>query len=201
MTALRPPSFYGPLTDAKDGSDVMAGRAFAAEPADVYRNFMDACAIGADGFDAHVLASVLAISARAGRRCDAAYSGSRPDRRAIRRARAGLLPEGCRLEALCSRCGRRRAADEACLLDLLETCTTSQTPFERLLASMIAKRAQQPNHLWQIRASRSRRAKRADEEAFQAARHAQFRRHEVEEISLQDDLRQRELHAVHRAKA
>ena len=42
-----------------------------------------------------------------------------------------------------------RAADEACLLDLLERCTTAREPFELLLAAMIARRAQRPNHLWQ----------------------------------------------------
>jgi nitrogen fixation protein NifQ len=42
-----------------------------------------------------------------------------------------------------------RAADEACLLDLLERCTTARVPFEALFAAMIARRAQRPNHLWQ----------------------------------------------------
>jgi nitrogen fixation protein NifQ len=42
-----------------------------------------------------------------------------------------------------------RSADEACLLDLLTSCTTSRTVFEVRLAAMISRRAQRPNHLWQ----------------------------------------------------
>ena len=42
-----------------------------------------------------------------------------------------------------------RDGGEACLLELLERCTTSREPFEMLLAAMIARRAQRPNHLWQ----------------------------------------------------
>ena len=49
-----------------------------------------------------------------------------------------------------------RTADEACLLDLLERCTTSRTAFEAQLAAMIARRAQRPNHLWQDLGLRNR---------------------------------------------
>jgi nitrogen fixation protein NifQ len=42
-----------------------------------------------------------------------------------------------------------RGDDEACLLDLLRRCATTRSPFEMLLAGMVARRAQRPNHLWQ----------------------------------------------------
>ena len=45
--------------------------------------------------------------------------------------------------------GVERSADEACLLDLLTSCSTSRTVFQARLAAMIARRSQRPNHLWQ----------------------------------------------------
>ncbi len=42
-----------------------------------------------------------------------------------------------------------RTPDEACLLDLLRRCATTRSPFEMLMAGMVARRAQRPNHLWQ----------------------------------------------------
>jgi nitrogen fixation protein NifQ len=42
-----------------------------------------------------------------------------------------------------------RNPEEDCLLDLLRRCATARTPFEMLLAAMVARRAQRPNHLWQ----------------------------------------------------
>ena len=50
-----------------------------------------------------------------------------------------------------------RGDDEACLLDLLRRCATTRSPFEMLLAGMVARRAQRPNHLWQDLGLGSRR--------------------------------------------
>jgi nitrogen fixation protein NifQ len=111
---------------------------------------MEARAPGCDEFDAHVAASILAISSAE------AAALAQPES-----AAAGLSAEqfgalvrdffpkavAWRLFALSE--AVERAADEACLLDLLGSCTTEREPFQALLAAMIARRAQRPNHLWQ----------------------------------------------------
>jgi len=150
MTALRPPSFYVSLPDLSAAGEKWDEGGFAAEPADIYRNFIDASALGADTFDAHVLASILAISAgeaTADGLPHAAVAGLTGEQFGTLVKEFFPKAAAWRLFALDS--AVERTADEACLLDLLERCTTSQAPFERLLAAMIAKRAQQPNHLWQ----------------------------------------------------
>ena len=111
---------------------------------------MEARAPGCDAFDAHVAASILAISSGEtggfAQPQTAAAGLSSGQFAALVRA---LFPKAaaCRLFALSETV--ERAADEACLLDLLERCTTAREPFEALLAAMIARRAQRPNHLWQ----------------------------------------------------
>ncbi len=119
-------------------------------PQDVYFNFMEARAPGCDEFDAHVAASMLAISTAG------ALGHAQPET-----AAAGLTAEqfgalvreffpkaaAARLFALSETAGRE--VEEACLLELLERCATSREPFQALLAAMIARRAQRPNHLWQ----------------------------------------------------
>jgi len=110
-----------------------------------------------DPFDAHVAASILAIS----------FGEAAAEGRALTSA-AGLAPE--QLNELVAQifpsaalwrffaAGEvERSADEACLLDLLTSCTTSRTVFEARLAAMIARRAQRPNHLWQDLGLHSRR--------------------------------------------
>jgi nitrogen fixation protein NifQ len=49
-----------------------------------------------------------------------------------------------------------RAEDEACLVDLLLRGANTGSELERLLAGMIARRAQRPNHLWQDLGLRNR---------------------------------------------
>ncbi len=111
---------------------------------------MESCAPGSDEFDAHVAASILAIS------CSEADAHAQPQTAAagLTAAQFGALvaeffPKAAawRLFALSE--SVERTADEACLLDLLEHCTTAREPFQALLAAMIARRAQRPNHLWQ----------------------------------------------------
>jgi nitrogen fixation protein NifQ len=105
---------------------------------------------GCDEFDAHVAASILAISsAEAGefarpRTAAAGLSASQ-----FSELVAEFFPKAAawRLFALSETVSH--AEDEACLLDLLERCTTAREPFQTLLAAMIARRAQRPNHLWQ----------------------------------------------------
>jgi nitrogen fixation protein NifQ len=122
----------------------------ALTPQDIYCNLIEARAPCCDEFDAHVAASILAISAAE------AAAQAQPET-----AAAGLSAEqygtlvreffpnaaAGRLFALSE--AVERPADEACLLDLLGNCTTAREPFQALLAAMIARRAQRPNHLWQ----------------------------------------------------
>ncbi len=104
-------------------------------------------------FEAHVFASILALSlseALAERRLvreAAGYEGWPPDLTALFPHAADLLAEGERIT---------RSDDEACLLDLLTRGSSSGAPLELLLAGMIARRAQRPNHLWQDLGLRNR---------------------------------------------
>jgi nitrogen fixation protein NifQ len=122
---------------------------WALTPQDVYGNLMEARAPGCDEFDAHVAASILAISTAG------ALGHALPET-----AAAGLTAEQFRLvrEFFPNAAAGRlfalsetveRAPEEDCLLELLERCTTSREPFQALLAAMIARRAQASNHLWQ----------------------------------------------------
>jgi len=111
---------------------------------------MEARAPGCDGFDAHVAASILAISTagalgHAQPETAAAGLSARQFGALVREffpkaAAARLFAPGETVE---------RAPEEDCLLELLERCTTSREPFQALLAAMIARRAQASNHLWQ----------------------------------------------------
>jgi len=126
-------------------------------PEDVYRNLIEACTPGCDPFDAHVAASILAISAADAGECGQPQAASA----GLSAQQFGaLIPDffrkaaAWRLFALSE--SVERSADEACLLDLLERCTTAREPFQALLAAMIARRAQRPNHLWQDLGLRNR---------------------------------------------
>ncbi len=122
----------------------------ALTPQDVYVNLMEARAPGCDEFDAHVAASILAISTAEAR----GFAQPQTAAAGLTAQQFGALvreffPEAAagRLFALSETV--EREVEEACLLDLLERCTTSREPFQLLLAAMIARLAQRPNHLWQ----------------------------------------------------
>jgi nitrogen fixation protein NifQ len=111
---------------------------------------MDARVPGCDEFDAHVLASMLAISS------GEATEHAQPQTSAagLSAAQFGALvaeffPKAAAWRLFGLSESVERSDDEACLLDLLQRCTSSRDPFEALLAAMIARRAQRPNHLWQ----------------------------------------------------
>ncbi len=111
---------------------------------------MEARVPGTDEFDAHVVASMLAISSAEA----SAFAQPQTAAAGLPAAQFGALvaeffPKAAAWRLFSHSSGVERSADEACLLDLLERCTTSRTAFEALLAAMIARRAQQPNHLWQ----------------------------------------------------
>ncbi len=122
----------------------------AATAEDLYRDLMEVRSPECDEFDAHVVASILAIS-----------SGEAVGQTQPQTAAAGLtgeqfselaaefFPKAAAWRLFALDASVERPADEACLLDLLERCTTSRTAFEARLAGMIARCAQRPNHLWQ----------------------------------------------------
>ena len=104
-------------------------------------------------FEAHVLASILALAlaeADATKRSvgeAAGYAGS-PS------LLVTMFPHAA--ARLASDGALQRSDDEACLHDLLQRAATTGSPLELLLAGMIARRAQRPNHLWQDLGLRNR---------------------------------------------
>jgi nitrogen fixation protein NifQ len=110
-----------------------------------------------DEFDAHVAASILAISfgeAVAEGRTLTSATGLPAEQ--LNELLAHIFPSAALWRFFAAE-EVERSADETCLFDLLASCTTSRTVFEARLAAMIARRAQRPNHLWQDLGLRSRR--------------------------------------------
>jgi nitrogen fixation protein NifQ len=112
-----------------------------------------------DRFDAHVVASVVSLA------LVESVEGSRPVAECV-----GLEPHELTqlvgetfphardvFEGLESTLPLTRAAVETCLRDLLTQCTTNGTPLQDRLASILARRSQRPNHLWQDLGLRNRR--------------------------------------------
>lgn len=111
-------------------------------------------------FDAHVLASILALVAVEAQGEGAAMVGG-----------TGLAPvdllglvqaEFPHAAPLFARAVPLDVAvelpeDERCLRDLLTRSTSENTALERVLAVLIARRCQRPNHLWQDLGLRNRR--------------------------------------------
>ncbi len=109
-----------------------------------------------DPFDAHVLASVLALAIAETKMGGLPLSES-----------TGLTP--AKLNVLMSAAfphaisllqdGRAELSiqeDERCLRELLTSSATHRTPFQLHLAALVARRAMRPNHLWQDMGLRSR---------------------------------------------
>lgn len=109
-------------------------------------------------FDRHVVASVLglAIEEAAGGRslCDA--TGLAPAE--LGELIASFFPHAQRLlGGLDPAYAPQIGEDEACLRELLSRRSTEHSRLEQLLAFVIARRAQSPNHLWQDLGLRNRR--------------------------------------------
>lgn len=104
-------------------------------------------------FERHVVASILALakaeSDDLGRPLNemAGYDGLPP-------ALAALFPQAA--DWLSAEGILQREEEEACLLSLLIASASSGSAFERLLAGLVARRAQRPNHLWQDLGLRNR---------------------------------------------
>lgn len=98
-----------------------------------------------EDFASHVLASILAVSmaeakARGRPLCETAGFGDAA-------ALTAHFPHA--VQALNPAAPLDRPEDEACLLELLTRGASTGSPFELLLAGMVARRSQCPNHLWQ----------------------------------------------------
>ena len=119
-------------------------------PEDLYLLLMEARSREFDEFDAHVVASILAISfgeAVAEGRALTSAAGLPSEQ--LNALVAQVFPNAAPWRFFAPAGDVERSADEACLFDLLASCATSRTVFEARLAAMIARRAQRPNHLWQ----------------------------------------------------
>lgn len=111
-----------------------------------------------EAFDAHVVASILAIGL-----AEAVAEGIAP---AARLGLAGddltgfaaqIFPAARPLFARLPATPPAPTDDEACLRDLLLRHSSEGSALEAALAAMLACRAQRPNHLWQDLGLRSRR--------------------------------------------
>ena len=122
---------------------------------DVYRWLIGGQAVRkVDAFDVHVVASILALAV-----CEAHAEGKPFFETAGLNGSAlllGMFPHASTLFLNGSGLLLARSEDEACLFDLLKRGGTKGTPLEALLATMIARRAQRPNHLWQDLGLRNR---------------------------------------------
>jgi nitrogen fixation protein NifQ len=128
------------------------------QPAEVYAWLTAIPNMGCDGFDAHVTASILAISlweAETGRLRPTDAIGL--DGEVLVALTKELFPHAA---TVFSRWQGETASpaseDEACLRELLRHNTTHDTPFQCQLADMVARRCLRPNHLWQDLGLRNR---------------------------------------------
>jgi nitrogen fixation protein NifQ len=109
-------------------------------------------------FDKHLVASVFSLAlveAEQGRSlCDALGLTALE----IRELSDQLFPHAASLYAALDPASQPTLAeDEACLRDLLLRSTSERSRFQQLLAAIVARRAQSPNHLWQDLGLRNRR--------------------------------------------
>lgn len=118
--------------------------------AEAYRWLIAGAAPVTDPFDVHVLASVLAVAVAEG-----GAAGDVCARAGLGRAGLGMLASevfpGCRAEL--DRLGAEEPPDpeveQASLHALLMAHAVGRSPLEAPLAAMIARRAMEPDHLWQ----------------------------------------------------
>ncbi len=160
QSALPAPSpLPHPLADAVSLSCKLAkaslpgegwGEGESLSPETLYLYLIDCRSPEFDPFDTHVVASILAIS------FGEAVAEGRPFTSAtglphehLNDLLARVFPNAAPWRLFAHAGEIERSADEACLFDLLASCSTSRTVFEARLAAMIARRAQRPNHLWQ----------------------------------------------------
>ncbi|HET9957463.1 MAG TPA: nitrogen fixation protein NifQ [Polyangiaceae bacterium] len=112
------------------------------------------------GFDAHVLACTLALTAvEGGGDGRALLQGLGLDRAELLALVGATFPHAAELFArtLPLDVQLDLQADELCLRELLTRGATERSPLQLALAFIIARRCQRPNHLWQDLGLRNRR--------------------------------------------
>lgn len=128
------------------------------EPTVIYAWLMDGREALGDPFDAHVLASMLALAiteTKAGGLSISEATGLTAP--ALTDMMAAAFPYALPLLDGHGSCAELIIPDdERCLRELLMRFTTHRTPFEIRLAALVARRAMRPNHLWQDCGLRSR---------------------------------------------
>ena len=114
---------------------------------------------GCDGFDTHVVASIVAIGvaeAKAEKRPIVDAVGL-PGGELAALIRETFPHAKSMFDRLVDDTLGDTADDEVCLRDLLSCNATDGSDLQERLASMIARRAMRPNHLWQDLGLRNRR--------------------------------------------
>jgi nitrogen fixation protein NifQ len=131
------------------------------DAAEVYRWLMlQGGSSSCSAFDAHVLASVLAIVAiEADGEGKGLVSGSGLGPQALLELVRREFPHAAPLfeRAVPLDAPLQLEEDERCLRELLTRSASEGTPYEAALACLIARRCQRPNHLWQDLGLRNRR--------------------------------------------
>ena len=140
LSSAESPAGFAPFLEEETRAEGAYARLMAGRDADAPEHF-----------DLHVLASILALAIEEGAGL-AAGAGLSPGESAELAAR--FFPHSAAwLAALAKGAvageGVTRGEDEACLRDLLATCASEHSRLQALLAAMIARLAQSPNHLWQ----------------------------------------------------
>ncbi len=127
-----------------------------AEAEVLYEKLIATAAYDCDPSDAHVLACILTISADQARRDTLTLTeavGLQPDE--LKAVLYQYFPHVDDPFLSLPMAPIVRAADEMCLLDLLRQAATTALAVN-FLAPMVARRAQQPDHLWQDLGLRAR---------------------------------------------
>ena len=104
----------------------------------------------ADAFDVHVVACIIAIAFSEG--CDgqrALTETTGLDPAELVSIVQELFPQATYLLPSLPEVAPDRSPDEDCLLDLLRQCASESSPFQQLLAKMVARRDESADHLWQ----------------------------------------------------
>jgi nitrogen fixation protein NifQ len=120
-------------------------------PDRAYRWLMEAGASSRDGFDRHAFASILAVAiAQSGEEQDALALTSGLDAAALAAIGQEMFPQAA--AALAKMAGADRPApgpEEKSIIDILLMYAAGPIQFVRPLATLIARRCQEPRHLWQ----------------------------------------------------
>lgn len=126
---------------------------------DIYRFLMGSGGTSAcESFDTHVLASAFALGIEAAQRAVPLSHSLGLSAEPLKETSKAAFPHALHLiETLADGPDFELPEDEAVLRDLLWRGSTGRSRMEARLCAIIARRAQQPNHLWQDLGLRNRR--------------------------------------------